>query len=177
MQKDALQRDPEYIKYINSIRAVGYFRGEIEGSQLWDALESKALAVFLQSRREEYVLIPFGHCICLTQYSSWSDASRPSFASQVDRAIVNAGDLTPSQDLEDPDDWLNVNAEDLDRVLQESMSHEASRTGHEMGVDPNSENEERDTTHAQVTKLRDLAKKVDAFVAGKGDVEGATFDE
>jgi hypothetical protein len=52
-QKDALQRDPEFIKYINSIQAAGYFRGEIEGSQLWDALESKALAVFLQSRREE----------------------------------------------------------------------------------------------------------------------------
>ena len=155
---------------MNSIRAAGYFRSEIEGSQLWDALESKALAVFLQSRREEYVLIPFGYCKWLTQNSSWSDASRPSFASQVDGAIANAGDLTPLQDLEDPDDWLNVNPEDLDRVLQESMSHE-------MGVDPDSENEERDTTHTQVTKLRDLAKKVDAFVAGKGDVEGATFEE
>jgi hypothetical protein len=52
-QKDALQRDPEFIKYINSIKAAGYFRGEVEGSQLWDTLESKALAVFLQSRREE----------------------------------------------------------------------------------------------------------------------------
>jgi hypothetical protein len=52
-QKDALQRDPEFIKYVNGIRAAGYFRGEMEGSQLWDALESKALIVFLQSRREE----------------------------------------------------------------------------------------------------------------------------
>ena len=52
-QKDALQRDPEFIKYVNSIRAAGYFRDEIEGSQLWDALESKALTIFLQSRREE----------------------------------------------------------------------------------------------------------------------------
>ena len=46
-----------------------------------------------------------------------------------------------------------------------------------MGVDPDSENEERDATHAQVAKLRDLAKKVDAFVDGKGDVDGALFDE
>ena len=62
-------------------------------------------------------------------------------------------------------------------MLQESMSHKASHTSHEMGVDPDSENEGRDTSHTQVTKLRDLAKKVDAFVAGKGDVEGATFEE
>lgn len=158
-QKDALQRDPEFVKYVNSIQTAGYFRGEIEGSKLWDALESKALAVFVQSRRED-------------------DASRPSFASQVNAAIADAGgDLTPSQDPDDPDDWLTVNAEDLDRVLQDNISHNAPQTSHEMDVDPHSENEERDTTHAQVTKLKNLAKKVDAFVAGKGDVEGAMFDD
>jgi SGT1 protein len=52
-RKDAIQRDPEYAKYVKSIRAAGYFRGEIEGSQLWNELEIKALDVFLQSRREE----------------------------------------------------------------------------------------------------------------------------
>lgn len=57
------------------------------------------------------------------------------------------------------------------------MSQHAPHTSHEMGIDPDSENEERDPTHAQVDKLRDLAKKVDAFVAGEGDVEGAMFDE
>lgn len=95
----------------------------------------------------------------------------------MDAAIANARDLTPSQDIEDPDDWLTVNAEDLDRALQASMSQHAPRTSHEIGIDPDSENEERDPNHAQVAKLRDLAKKVDAFVAGKGDVEGAMFDE
>ncbi|KAI9442367.1 SGT1-domain-containing protein [Lactarius indigo] len=155
-QKDALQRDPEFIKYINSIQAAGYFRGEIEGSQLWDALESKALAVFLQSRQED-------------------DASRPSFASQVNVAIANARDLIPSQDLDDPDDWLTVNAEDLDRVLEGNMSYTAPHTSRKMEVDP--ESEEHDTTHDQVTKLRDLANKVDEFVAGKGDIEGAMFED
>jgi len=52
-RKDALQRDPEYAKYIKSIQGAGYFRGEIEGSQLWNELESKALEVFLQSRLEQ----------------------------------------------------------------------------------------------------------------------------
>ena len=52
-RKDALQRDPEYAKYIKSIQGAGYFRGEIEGSQLWNDLESEALEVFIQSRQEE----------------------------------------------------------------------------------------------------------------------------
>ena len=52
-RKDALRRDPEYAKYIKSIQGAGYFRGEIEGSQLWNELESEALEVFIQSRREE----------------------------------------------------------------------------------------------------------------------------
>jgi hypothetical protein len=52
-RKDALRRDPEYAKYIKSIQGAGYFRGEIEGSQLWNELESEASEVFIQSRREE----------------------------------------------------------------------------------------------------------------------------
>lgn len=95
----------------------------------------------------------------------------------MDAAIANAKDLTPSQDLEDSDDWLTVNAEDLDRALQASVSQHAPHISHEMEIDPDEEIEKRDPTHAQVDKLRDLAKKVDAFVAGKGDVEGAMFDE
>jgi hypothetical protein len=52
-RKDALRRDPEYAKYMTSIQGAGYFLGEIEGSQLWNELESEALDVFIQSRREE----------------------------------------------------------------------------------------------------------------------------
>ena len=52
-RKEALQRDQEYVKYIESIQGAGYFRGEIEGSQLWNELESKALETFLLSRQEE----------------------------------------------------------------------------------------------------------------------------
>ena len=52
-RRDALRRDPEYAKYIKSIQGAGYFRGEIEGSQLWNELENEASEVFVQSRREE----------------------------------------------------------------------------------------------------------------------------
>jgi len=109
-----------------------------------------------------------------------SGASRPSFASEVKAAIARADDLEPSQDAEDDDDWLTVSAENLDSVLQEKMRpNDAPSTSREMDVDhsPNSENGEDGMTKAQVAKLRDLASKVDAFVAGEGDVEGAMFEE
>ena len=48
-----------------------------------------------------------------------------------------------------------------------------------MDVDPppDSEDTDNNVTKAQVAKLQDLANKVDAFVSGKGDVEGALFEE
>ena len=98
----------------------------------------------------------------------------------MNAAIAKADDLEPSQDVEDDDDWLTVSAENFDSVLQEKMRlNDAPSTSHEMDVDhsPNSESGEDSVTKAQVAKLRDLASKVDAFVAGEGDVEGAAFEE
>jgi hypothetical protein len=98
----------------------------------------------------------------------------------VNVAIAKADDLEQSQDDEDDDDWLTVSAEDFDSVWQEKMRlNDASNTRHEMDVDhsPHSETGEDGIAKAQVAKLRDLASKVDAFVTGNGDVEGAMFDE
>ena len=95
-------------------------------------------------------------------------------------AIAKAEDLDPSQDDEDGDDWLTVSAEDFDSVWQEKIRlNDASSTSREMDVDhsPHSENGEDGMAKAQVAKLRDLASKVDAFVTGNGDVEGAMFEE
>lgn len=98
----------------------------------------------------------------------------------MNAAIAKADDLGPSQDVEDADDWLTVSAEDFDSVLQEKMRlNVVPNTDHGMDVDhsPRPEDEEDDFSQTRVTKLRDLAHKVDAFVSGKGDVEGAMFEE
>jgi hypothetical protein len=54
-KKDALRRNPEYIKYIQNLVAADYFKGEKEGSALWKAYESKAADIFVETHREEYV--------------------------------------------------------------------------------------------------------------------------
>jgi hypothetical protein len=50
---DALRRSPEYQKYIQNLTSLGYFRGELEGSQLWYELEKKAMNTYIEVRKEE----------------------------------------------------------------------------------------------------------------------------
>ena len=98
----------------------------------------------------------------------------------MNAAIAKVDDLEPSQDVEDDDDWLTVSAEDFDSVLQEKMRlNNAPSTSREMDVDhsPDSDDGVDGMTKVQVAKLQDLASKVDAFVAGEGNVEGAIFEE
>ena len=98
----------------------------------------------------------------------------------MNTAIAKADDPGTSQDVEDADDWLTVSAEDFDSALQEKMRlNDIPNASHEMDVDhsPLSESGEDGIRKAQVAKLQDLANKVDAFVSGKGDVEGAIFEE
>jgi hypothetical protein len=45
-----------------------------------------------------------------------------------------------------------------------------------MDIDGTDESEDRAATE-QANRLQDLAKKVESFVEGKGDIEGARFDE
>lgn len=95
-------------------------------------------------------------------------------------AIARVDDLKPSQDVEDDDDWLTVSAGDFDSVLQEKMRlNDAPSISREMDVDHSldSEDGEDGMTKVQVAKLQDLANKVDAFVTGEGDIEGAMFEE
>ena len=54
-RREALRRIPDYVKYIQNLVSTGYFRGEIEGSHLWNELEYKAVDAFIEARREEYV--------------------------------------------------------------------------------------------------------------------------
>ena len=81
---------------------------------------------------------------------------------------------------EDPDDWLNVDADDFDAMLEKAAGGAHKGKGKEkattMDVDDTETDEDR-LAKAQAEKLRDLAKKVEEFVEGEGDVEGARFAE
>ncbi len=79
------------------------------------------------------------------------------------------------------DDWLNVDEETVDAIIQSRSSAAAltqdgtatERTTDTVG--PNSE--ETEAIESQTDRLRKMAEKVGKFVEGKGGVEGALFEE
>nr|GAT49701.1 predicted protein [Mycena chlorophos] len=153
---EALRRNPQYNSLIQNLISADYFRGEIEGSQLWKKLEESAAEVFLNTSRED-------------------DASRPSFAASVREAIARSKDVLPSiPPEEDSDDWLNINANDFDNMLETTMGNK-SRSVDAMDVDPTAEEDQM--ASEQATRLKSLATKVEAFVDGEGDLEGALFSD
>lgn len=156
-RKEALRRSPDYKAYITNLVSSGYFRGEVEDSQLWNELESKAADMFIQVRRED-------------------DATRDSFAALFNSALSTAPEyLTEAPDeTEDSDDWMNVDAANFDDMLERTRSQPQSQG---MNVDSTSIDVEEMVTEEQTNKLQDFAAKVQKFVEGEGDVEGARFED
>ncbi|KAI0935983.1 hypothetical protein AcV5_004245 [Taiwanofungus camphoratus] len=160
-QKDALRRNPEYSKYIQNLVSSGYFKGELEGSQLWSTLEDQAVNAYVENRRED-------------------DATRPSFVAAVQRAVLRAGNgpISPDQE-EDSDEWLNVNADDFDSMLEKNYAGQyttkPNSSSDAMNIDKSEETQEDRLAKDQASRLQNLAKKVEEFVEGEGDIEGARF--
>jgi hypothetical protein len=76
---------------------------------------------------------------------------------------------------EDPEDdvaWLEVSPDDLDAMLLKASGGSGGPTEGKSGGEEDASLAE-DGEHP----LRDLAKKVEAFVGGQGDMEGARFAE
>lgn len=103
------------------------------------------------------------------------NTNRPSFTALVDDAVSRAASIKDSileaatTGEEDADDWLNVSPEDLEKTLAGTSA---------MDVDlPPSGIEEVDEEKTQADRLSKLAEKVEKFVEGKGDLEGARFEE
>ncbi|KAF7339752.1 SGT1-domain-containing protein [Mycena sanguinolenta] len=143
-KRDALRRNPQYIKYIQNLVSVDYFRGEIEGSQLWNKLEDKAAETFLATQRED-------------------DATRPSFASLVTAAVSQtpADGLSSADVYEDNDQWLKVDAKDFESMLETTMGS-AKQQENLMEIDDDGDED---------------VEELEAFVEGKGHLEGATFED
>ncbi|KAF6766232.1 SGT1 protein-domain-containing protein [Ephemerocybe angulata] len=159
--KDALRNNQEYITYIENLVSAGYFQGEVEGSERWKSLENKAAETFIAVR-----LMLLDH----------------HFARQVDSAIARVPDLPPQDDLvEDDDSWLNIDEADFESMMEKAgASKEPKRkdAGERMNVDnaPDTAMED-EMASRQADRLKDLASKVEEFVEGEGDIEGARFED
>lgn len=101
----------------------------------------------------------------------------------MDAAVAGVKELSEPLDRgEESDKWLNLNAEDFDQMLENSRTKgksKARQDGNAMDVDKEetSESPEDLLASEQAKKLKDLANKVENFIEGEGDIEGAIFDE
>ncbi|KXN83606.1 hypothetical protein AN958_01171 [Leucoagaricus sp. SymC.cos] len=156
--KDALRRNAEYIEYIQNLISAGYFKGEKEGSQLWNDLETRAANAFIDIR---------------------SSSQRSSFAKQVELAVLEARSIgDPGLQEEDDESWLTIDARDLESKLEKTLGQTTKpRLDDAMDIDPPAISEEDRMASEQASRLKDLASKVGQFVEGEGDIEGARFED
>ena len=99
--------------------------------------------------------------------------TRPSFASKTNAALKAADNIDSSKcPEEEPDNWLDIDAENFDSMLQDIAPGQSDGTG-AMDVDQKEERLAQD----QASKLKSLARKVEEFVEGEGDLEGARLEE
>ncbi|KAG9094035.1 hypothetical protein FS749_013255 [Ceratobasidium sp. UAMH 11750] len=150
---DALRRDPDYAAYIQSLVKAGYFGEELPGSQKYKDREQAAADKYIQLRTND-------------------GATRPSFAAQVEAALhATPEPFVPSRDLdEDSTEWLDVDESTFDSMLERQFSRRSAAGQSDLDA-------EDKLAQEQAARLQELAKKVEGFVEGKGDLEGARFDD
>ena len=95
-------------------------------------------------------------------------------------ASVQRGPISLVQE-EDNDEWLTIDGQEFDKGLETSLTGATgnAKNSDAMDVDPQNETESLEDKLAseQAKKLKDLATKVENFVEGEGDLEGARFEE
>ncbi|CAE6433483.1 unnamed protein product [Rhizoctonia solani] len=147
---DALRRDEGYNTYIQGLIKAGYFAKELAGSQLYKEREQVAADKYVEFRTN-------------------TDVSRPSFAAQVEEAAQLSSKHPLSSSEEDSIEWLQIDESTFDGMLKQKFNRK----------DAGGRGEDDEDQHAQeqATKLQELAKRVEGFVEGKGDLEGARFED
>ncbi len=97
------------------------------------------------------------------------------------QAAINryTDDRAPPPCEEESDEWLSVDANDFDAMLEKTLHAEQGSKKSSMDamdVDGAVDGEDH-VAKLQAERLRDLAHKVEDFLEGEGDVEGARFAE
>ncbi|KAL4068293.1 SGT1 protein-domain-containing protein [Scleroderma yunnanense] len=157
-RKDALRRTLAYKSYISQLVSTGYFRNEIEGSKNWNDLEDKASEVYVEALRA-------------------SESSRQSFAMLFNAALTRSPKtLSDTNRPEDSDEWMKVDASSFDEVLTHAIDN-ASPEKDQSAMDVDSEGGGNRFIQEQSDKLHNLAQKIEQFVEGQGDLEGARFED
>ncbi|PVG02291.1 hypothetical protein CPB86DRAFT_823118 [Serendipita vermifera] len=151
---DALRRDRDFVAYIARLEHTDYFEGEMKGSEKYSRKEIEAANIWIKMRETD-------------------SASRPSFAQLVEEALQKDPNNVLKDEGEDSEDWLNV---DIDRSLAR-YTRSNGDVAMEQDLTGDQENPEDRLAKDQARRMKDLADKMEGFVEGRGDLEGAVFED
>jgi hypothetical protein len=104
-------------------------------------------------------------------------AQQPSFAYLVDQAIEGSSSVSAislsvnPDDPEDSDSWLEVSPDELDGMMMRASGQAQGQQN------KNGDPSQLDIGDEHGKALGHLAKKVEEFVGGQGDLQGARFEE
>ncbi|WRT63689.1 uncharacterized protein IL334_000612 [Kwoniella shivajii] len=155
---DITKQDEGYKSFLINLQKSGWFGDELEGSEKWKEKEEIATRGYRNIK------------------SADTPSQRPSFAYLVDSAISSFSNTTQEELTVDPlypedsESWLEVSPDELDGMMMRASGRAApSASADEDGK------LEVGEEHGQA--LQDLAKKVEDFVGGQGDLTGARFED
>ncbi|KAJ9104213.1 hypothetical protein QFC19_004030 [Naganishia cerealis] len=161
LQKDDVdETEPAFARYIANLQKAEFFGENMQGSKGWNERMQDAKRGWINVHDDS--------------------ESRTSFAEAVDSALkatmsLDISELTPPETYtEDSESWLEISPDELDGLLSRSAGAEAKAA--DAGRDE-AKVEDGDDADAQAKTLSDLAKKVGQFVEGKGDLDGARFED
>lgn len=118
------ESDSKWQKYKKNLDGYGYFRDELEGSKLYKELLDRAKESyynsFIKKNCQQSQLTP-------STKSTRSKIAALIDLSENDRQRLQEEEALPNNLIDDDDSWLNVTAEQLDRLLEECFSTTTNR--------------------------------------------------
>lgn len=158
-----LRSSPRYEPFIASLQRIGFFGSNIKDSKEWKEKESEAIALWRKSQfaseEDEHTS---DHLQVLIDIDTVARANAPLIPHFDPSIAARILDLQ-----EDPDGFMY----DLPGQMKAAANKDDARNGVEAD---DQETEEEKVAMGQVNAF---AKKLQSFVDGRGDVEGAIFED
>ncbi|KAJ8296593.1 Protein ecdysoneless [Rhodotorula toruloides] len=186
--------EPRYRAYLKSLAEKSFFEGQVEGSEKWREKEAVAREGWVRAKSDRPTL-------SFAQRVDDAIARARSSPNPLPDRIANPVSLTDEQAaaLEDSEDWLSLDEQGLEDILQarqgkgggllgdsdlEDSSDDGEDEDEMEGVEggeqsgkSKQEKEEERKARKVAKKLEQMAGRVENFVEGRGAASGALFDD
>ncbi|KAJ3041051.1 hypothetical protein HDV00_009951 [Rhizophlyctis rosea] len=157
------EADPKWNAFLDRLKRLDYFRGEIQGSKRYHDL--------LQAAQTQYLASQFANMDNLPTYNAYEKLEHIM-------ALPLEDDGSLPQGPDDPDDWLELDAAKLDRVLDEDKLKVTEADLEDMDEDEEDGMDESDLDDEEKEELQNFSKIVGgfkSFIEKDSGLEGALF--